>query len=97
MTHNGKQIRVIYLELPKTVYGISLEDAKGYDVCINSTCSGIVQRHALGHELAHIFLNHLANAPTPDQLPTANRHNAIELEANRNAWKYYRLFKACSN
>lgn len=67
-----------------SVYGLSLEKESSYIVLINESRPGIVQRHAIGHELAHIFLDHFnSNRPLKD----------IEREANRAAWKYYTVYK----
>lgn len=82
--HNGKRIIVDYASMPISVYGVSQERQESYIILINSAQPPIVQRHATGHELAHIFLNHHSN----NQTPTAE----LEREANKRAWEFYRLY-----
>ena len=86
MTHNGKSIRIVYLPLPGQVHGVTAESDKDYLVAINEQSAAITQRHTIGHELAHIFLDHFDNSkPIQD----------VEREANREAWHFYRIYK-CS-
>lgn len=83
MTHNGKRINIFYEDLPASVRGISSEQENYYIVLINKNMPIRDQHQAIGHELAHIFLNHFNGV-------VLNR----ELEANKNAWRYYREYKA---
>lgn len=84
MKHNGKEIKIVFMQLPESVYGVTLDSNDGLIVFINNSASSIVQRHAIGHELAHIFLDHFSS----------NRQlRELEREANKAAWYYYRVFK----
>lgn len=87
MTHKGKSIEIEYATLPERIGGITgdIDEAGYYLVLINSTRAPLHQRKALGHELAHIFLDHFSQDRPIQEL---------EREADRNAWKYYRLYKA---
>ena len=87
LTHNGKEIVIEFTKLPETVNGITgdIEDSGYYLVLINSAKTPQRQRRAIGHELAHIFLDHFNQSERPLQ--------EIEHEANINAWEYYRLYK----
>lgn len=90
MTHNGREIVVEYIPFPKGVQGYVkgavTERTTDYLILIDSTRHPQAQRHTLGHELAHIFLNHFnqPGRPVKDQ----------EREAKRDAWHYYRQYKA---
>lgn len=84
MKHSGKDIRIAYLPLHVKVYGITAEADDCFIVGINEAAAGITKRHAIGHELAHIFLNHFgSNKPLRE----------LEREANREAWNYYRAYR----
>lgn len=91
MTYKGRNIEIRYKVFPEEVQGycsgfVSAKFKSKYIVVIDSTRTPLHQRKALGHELAHIFLDHLYQKDRP--IPE------IEAEAERNAWKYYRLYKA---
>ncbi len=88
MKHNGKEIRIKFFEFPIEVQGSVRGFAKAFDnsytIAIDSSRAEIVQRHTLGHELAHIFLNHHEqDRPVMEQ----------EAEADREAWNYYRAYR----
>ena len=87
MKHNGKDIIVKYLPFPESVQGycsgLVTECDTRYIVAIDSTRSKQKQRHTLGHELAHIYLNHFSDRSIAEQ----------EREANSKAWHYYRIYK----
>lgn len=87
MTHKGKSIEIEYTALPKTIGGITgdIDEDGYYLILINNTRIPLHQRKALGHELSHVYLDHFSQ-DRPIQ--------EIEAEAERNAWKYYRLYKA---
>ena len=89
MQHKGKEVKVKYLPFPLEVQGkctgFLSERTSCYLIGIDSTRTPQQQRHTLGHELAHLFLDHLDrhDQPIADQ----------EAEANRMAWYYYREWK----
>lgn len=91
MTHNGKEVKIEYFDFPEgceTIRGF-LSGSCNFDywwIAINSRMHPQAQRHALGHELAHLFLDHLEqnDRPVMEQ----------EAEANKWAWHYYREYKA---
>ena len=87
LTHNDKEIVIEFTKLPETVNGITgdIEDSGYYLVLINSAKTPQRQRRAIGHELAHIFLDHFAQGERPLQ--------EIEREANKRAWEFYRAYK----
>lgn len=84
MTNNGKSIKIVYLPLPVQVGGAVEESEHEYLVVINERSAAITQRHTLGHELSHIFLNHFTNGKPIKE---------VEKEANREAWHYYRAYR----
>ena len=88
MKHNGKEIVIEYDAFPdgvrKLIKAYVAEDTDAYLIGIDTHNAAIVQRFALGHELAHVFLGHLDSSK-----PKAVQ----EREANKNAWKYYRLYR----
>lgn len=91
MTHNGKTVEIRYQEFPQELRGeipglVTAKFSDKYIILIDSTQHPIVQRHTLGHELAHIYLNHLEQHDRPIK--------EQEREAGREAWHYYREFKA---
>ena len=91
MTHNGREIEIMYQAFPQELRGrvTGLTSAKfegKYIILIDSTRPPLQQRFTLGHELAHICLNHFEQ---PDR-PVREQ----EREANRQAWNYYRMYKA---
>jgi len=91
MVHGGREIKIRYMEFPQEVRGscpgfVTAKFDGLYLIVIDSTQAPIVQRHTLGHELAHIYLDHLDrfDQHIMDQ----------EREANRLAWHYYRQWKS---
>ena len=90
MKHNGREIIIEYLPFPKKAQGacsgIIGECQTCYIILIDSTRHPLQQRHTLGHELAHLFLNHLEEHHRPVR--------EKEREANKLAWYYYRKYKA---
>lgn len=90
MTWNGKKIIVSYIlfpeEMRENVRSMAAEAAEKYYVVIDQELTEEAKRKAISHELAHIFLGHFDN----------NRCNdpAAEAEADQEAAKYYRLYKA---
>ena len=97
----GRQIKITRCPFPETirgkVRGLTIYDKDGFFVVIDSTRGQVAQRRTLGHELAHIFLGHFDRSDIEwQQLPKGSRFitdRKIEAEANRHAWKYYRLYK----
>lgn len=84
-----KRVKILFLPFPEAVrgvvYGLTTEvDADNYIVAINDTTSPIVQRHALGHELAHVDRDHFRDKRSLIE---------VEREANKLAWQYYRCFR----
>lgn len=84
-------MEVRYEEFPKELRGgiLGFTTAKFNDcyiIAIDSTRHPLTQRHTLGHELAHIYLDHL-------EQPGRNVREQ-EREANRAAWYFYRQYKA---
>jgi hypothetical protein len=93
LSHNGKSIKIKYVSFPKELQGfaggfVSEKRDSRYLIVIDRTRIPLLQRKALGHELAHIYMNHFDQDKRPVQ--------DIEKEANINAWKYYRLYKSGS-
>ena len=90
MTHNGKEVRIKFIPFPEgieTLPGFLTGSCKidYWLIAINSRLHPLTQRHALGHELAHLFLDHLEqDKPIWEQ----------EAEANKMAWYFYREYKA---
>ena len=91
MKHNGRIIEIRYQDFPLELQGaipgfVTAKFEDRYIIVIDSTRAAIVQRHTLGHELAHIFLNHhdQHDRPIKEQ----------EREANDHAWHYYREYKS---
>lgn len=97
MQHNGKAIEIEYCSFPDRVHGFIgafvIDDDNGYYIGIDNRNAPIVQRFALGHELAHIFLNH--NMPRLSDYNGKLRKElqGMEREANRRAWEFYRLYR----
>lgn len=89
MKHNGKDIVIRYAAFPEIaqghVRGITQERSGSYLILIDNTLCRLLQYRALGHELAHIYLDHFQG----NQL-----FEAIEHEANAKAWDYYRAYKS---
>ncbi len=82
-------INLIFAPLPEELHdikGMSTMDGPGiWTILINSTQAGIVQRHALGHELAHVLLGHFEK---PER-----EIDELEREADAHAWEFYRSFR----
>lgn len=81
-------ITIEYVALPEQlqgkIKGMSTKIGNDYRIIIDSTRYHIEQRFVLGHELAHIYMkHHESNISTTE----------AEYEADRNAWKYYRLYR----
>ena len=86
MTHNGREIQIQYLPFPvKTCGGMALWRESDYLIAINTEVCPLLQRRALGHELAHVLLNHLEQPGRPVR--------ELENEANRHAWAFYRAYR----
>ena len=84
MQHNNKSIRIVYLAFPDKVHGATVETDDEYLIGINQSLADITKRRALGHELAHVYLNHLSSdKPLQD----------AEREADQNAWTYYKAYR----
>jgi len=87
-TDSGQPVRIIFADFPQDIQGkvrgVTRATAKGYTVLIDSSRPAQTQRHTIGHELAHIFLKHFE---------ISSDIAAIEREANKKAWHYYRLYK----
>jgi len=67
------------------IWGATTATGKRYLVALDSTRSRKLQREALGHELAHIWLRHF-------ERPKGTDPEEIENEANANAARYYRRY-----
>lgn len=104
MEHNGKRVHIVYEACPESlsdVRGVTLEDQTEYFVLINTSKHPLIQRHALGHELAHIYLDHFDKVQAWDDMPRDDsgqrlsiaRNLDIEREANRHAWEFYRAYR----
>ena len=91
MIHNGKRIEIVYTAFPEItrghIHGVTKESADSYLIVIDNTGCRLQQYHALGHELAHVYLDHFSSGR-----PLAE----IEKEANGKAWDYYRAYKSGS-
>ena len=87
MEWNGRKIYIHHThELTGTeVRGAAAMDDVGYYVLINANNAPLIQRRALGHELAHIYKNHHFQPERPI--------DEIEREADRFAWEYYRAYR----
>lgn len=101
MKHNGKEIQIAFLALPYGVRGATMESKDDYLVAINQSLAGITTRHTIGHELAHIFLNHFDDScirpsDSEEQIETKLNTAAArekEKQANKAAWHYYRKYR----
>ena len=99
--YKGRQIKITRCPFPETIQGkvrgLTSHDKDGFFVVIDSTRGQVAQRRTLGHELAHIFLGHFDRSDIEWQPLTTGTHfitdKAIEAEADRHAWKYYRLYE----
>ena len=87
MIHKGRKVAITWLPFPDVngIGGALIEDKEYYLIAINSALAQIRQRHALGHELAHLFLDHLDRRDIPIML--------LEKQANRYAWTFYNAYK----
>lgn len=88
MKHNGKEIVIRYLAFPEivqgTARGITQERADSYLILIDSTRCRLLQYRALGHELAHVFLNHFDSNKSIME---------VEAEAWARSWEFYRAYR----
>ena len=97
----GRQIKITRCPFPETirgkVRGVTSHDKDGFFVVIDSTRGQVAQRRTLGHELAHIFLGHFDRSNIEWKLLQNGTRfitdREIEAEADRYAWKYYRLYE----
>lgn len=67
------------------IWGATVATGTKYIVTLDSTRSRKLQREALGHELAHVWLRHF-------ERPKGADPEEIENEANRNAARFYRRY-----
>lgn len=65
--------------------GLLDEEKQEYILAINSVCCDIRKRHAFGHEMAHLCLDHLNQIDRPIM--------ECEAEANERAWEFYRRYR----
>lgn len=101
--------------LPEEIFGAVFQipenkkDPETYVVFINKGASVQKQRHAFGHELAHVFLGHFRTDDplTIDPKKRKVLHHGVEIssatidpatskseeEANAHAWEFYRRYK----
>lgn len=97
----GRQIKITRCPFPETirgkVRGVTIYDKDGFFVVIDSARGRVAQRRTLGHELAHIFLGHFDRSDIEWKLLQKGDRfitdREIEAEADRYAWKYYRLYE----
>ena len=79
------QLRPFPPEVGTSCNGICIEVDDGYILAVNVNACDLHRRHAFGHEMAHIVLDHL------------NQHQRgileIEAEANAIAWDMYRKYR----
>lgn len=88
MIHNGRQIIIrAFPDGIKHLTGISFIQGDSYIIGIDKNLPQNQYKHILGHELAHIFLNHLDNLK-PGERTTAKQ----EQEADERATEFYNLF-----
>lgn len=86
MKHNGKTIEIVFAPFPKgKIHGAVKECSDRYLIVIDSACCRIAQYKALGHELAHVFLNHF---------DTEKLIMEVEAEARARSWEFYHLYKS---
>lgn len=96
-----RQIKILHYPFPEEIRGIvrgvTSADNDGFFVLIDCTRGQVAQRRTLGHELAHIFLGHFDRSDIEWELLEKGTRfitdRRIEAEADRHAWKYYRLYK----
>ena len=97
----GRQIKITRCPFPETirgkVRGVTIYDKDGFFVVLDSARGRVAQRRTLGHELAHIFLGHFDRSDIEWKLLQKGDRfitdREIEAEADRYAWKYYRLYE----
>ena len=81
----GRTVEIYYVPIPDeegtVTRGLAVKDKEMYKIYINSGISRILQKHTLGHELAHVFCGHL-DTENPDRA-------AQEKEADQKAWDYF--------
>lgn len=69
-TAQGRTVEIYYVpisdEKGTVTRGLAVKDKEMYKIYINSAISFILQKHTLGHELAHVFCGHL-DAKNPDR------------------------------
>ena len=98
--HHNKPIRIKYTEFQEeirgNITGFTVGGKEDYLVVIDSTLPQEQQQYVLGHELAHIFLNHFDNGGGAEIRKVAAGEYTVpeelEAEAYRNAWNYYNLY-----
>ena len=85
MKHNGKSIEITFTAFPEgPIHGCITDLGERYLILIDSNSYRLQQYHALGHELAHLFLGHFdSSRPVMD----------LEHEANERAWEFYRAYR----
>lgn len=88
LTHNKKRIVITPLPIGICILkGISILQDDCYIIGIDQSLPEDEYKRVLGHELAHVFLNHLDNLKPGDR-STADQ----ELEADQRAMEYYKLY-----
>ena len=97
MKYNGKQVTVDYSDFPdglhRFIKAFVAEDDDGYFICIDSRRAPVVQRFALGHELAHLIFNHELMSRSEYKSSSRQQLQNREREANKAAWHYYRAYR----
>ena len=90
MQKNGKPIEIRFEAFPEDlrgkIYGLSKDTGRSYLILIDSTQDTQTQRRAIGHELAHVFLNHHGQTGRPVK--------ELEKEADEMAAHFYREYEA---
>ena len=90
MHKNGKPIEIRFESFPEDlrgkIYGLSKDTGRSYLILIDSTQDTQTQRRAIGHELAHVFLNHHGQTGRPVK--------ELEKEAAEMATHFYREYEA---
>lgn len=94
MKHNGKEIKIFYMPFPGcgSIGGALFDNGENYLIFINNLRTPLLQRQAIGHELAHLFLGHELQ-PISEYLNNGKELRDMEKEANRQAWHYYRQYR----
>ncbi|MCR4606690.1 MAG: ImmA/IrrE family metallo-endopeptidase [Oscillospiraceae bacterium] len=95
MTYKGKTIVLLDEDIPQKLKrlfrGITIVCADEYIIVIDRAAAPIVQRFILGHELAHIYMNHFDRKH--NHVDGLLRDKECERQANKQAWYYYRLYR----